>query len=199
MKKLLLAAIFCNNIYSQLIDIRPATVQDLPAIFELDERISYEFFKPLYTNIYQHLNVDRDVDRDLQKELELDTESFPNIINNSGLERLHVAWDTENNILCGIIVFSRQNNHEILLDLLLVDKNYRGKGIGKQLVNSMFSVFKDIKVVNVYPFKFNNENVLKFYELLGFKNCDLISEDKISIHDIRYIDLYYHFRLEVKI
>lgn len=194
---LVLVTAFYSTIFAHLVDIRQPTAQELPAVLELDQRVTYEFFKPLYAALYQQLNVSRDVDKDLEAELVADAESFAKLINNNGAERLHIAWDVENNVPCGLLVFSQLDNHELLLDLLLVAKNYRGKGIGKKLVRSMFQVFKNTKAVNVYPIQCNNESTLKFYESLGFKNLGAASENKINSHGIRHSDIYYYFRLEM--
>jgi Acetyltransferase (GNAT) family. len=194
---LLCVIAFYSNVVTQPIDIRPASMNELPSVLELDERVTYEFFKPLYTALYQHLNVNRDVDKDLQEELVGDAENFPQLIDSWGAERLQIAWDVENNIPCGLLVFSQHAHNEVLLDLLLVDKNYRGKGIGKKLVRSVVQIFKDIKAMIVYPIQFNNDDTLKFYESLGFKNFGLASEDKINSHGIRHSDMYYYFRLDM--
>ncbi|MDR3647236.1 MAG: GNAT family N-acetyltransferase [Candidatus Babeliales bacterium] len=164
---------------------------------ELDRKVTYEFFKPLFIDIYTNLGIKNDIDNDLEEELKNDSQTFSNLIQSNGIERLHVAWDTLQNIPCGLLLFHKEENNEIMLDLLLVDKNYRGQGIGKRLVNSTYKTFDGIKIVTVYPVQFNNKNTLKFYESLGFKNLGVGPFDKINIYGIRYSDMYYHFKLDM--
>ena len=194
---LLIVAVLYSNTHSQQIEVRPPALEELPSVLELDKKVTEEFFQPLYEAVYQHLGIERDVKEDLQKELTMDAESFAQLVTPKGSERLHIAWDTENNIPCGLIAFSQHENNDVSLDLLLVDKKYRQKGIGKKLVHSIFQIFTDTRALIVCPFQFNNESTLKFYESLGFKNLGLAPVDKTNCHGIRYSDLYYYYRLDV--
>ena len=196
---LLIIAFFCvDNITTQPIDIRPATADELPSILELDKRVTYEFFKPLFIDIYNKLGIKNDIDHDLNEELKTDEQTFSLIIKMQSTERLHVAWDKAQNIPCGLLVFHKETNNEIILDLLLVDKNYRNQGIGKRLVHSAYKAFDGIKTITVYPVQFNNGNTLKFYESLGFKNLGVGPSDKINIYGIPYSDMYYYFKLDIQ-
>lgn len=197
MKYLAILIIFYSISMAQHIDIRPPNLNELPSVLELDERVTYEFFKPLYTDMYNHLKLNRDVDKDLQEELADDKKTFPTLIKDQGSERLHIAWDAEQKKPCGLLVFSKQENSEVILDLLLVDKHYRGKGIGRALVYSVFQAFENIKTIIVYPVQLNNEGTLKFYKALGFKDLGVGPEDNINSHGIRYSDMYYYFRLDI--
>ena len=194
---LLLIMIFSSTVFAQ-IDIRPAMLHELPQILELDQRITYEFFKPLYATVYEHLQLTNDADADLQKELAADAQSFPEIIAEQGATRLHIAWDTDSDVPCGLLLFSQQDNKEVTLDLLLVAKEYRGKGIGKRLVHSIFQAFTAIPAVNVFPLQYSNDATLKFYHALGFKNLGPDLRDETNVHGIRLSDLYYYFRLDIE-
>lgn len=193
----IIASFYIGNVTTQPIDIRPATANDLPSILELDQRVTYEFFKPLLVYTYNHLGIKQNVDNDLEQELQDDVQTFPHIIQTKSTKQLHVACNTEKNILCGLLVFHKKENSEIILELLLIDKNYRNQGIGKMLVRSACKAFEGIKAVTVYPIQFNNENTLKFYESLGFKNLGVGPSDKVNSHGIPYSDIYYHFKLDI--
>lgn len=196
---LLIIAFFCvDNITTLPIDIRPATADEIPSILELDYRVTFEFFKPQFINIYNKLGIKNDIDHDLNEELKSDAQTFSLIAKMEGAERLHVAWDTAQNIPCGLLVFHKETNNVIILDLLLVDKNYRNQGIGKRLVRSAYKAFDGIKTIIVYPVQFNNENTLKFYESLGFKNLGVGPADKINCYGIPYSDMYYYFKLDMQ-
>ena len=192
----MLCASLSNIIYSST-EIRPATATEIPAILELDRTVTYEFFKQLFIDAYNLLGLTRDVDQDLEEELESDAQSFPKLAQADSPERLHIAWDTETHAPCGLLVFHLEND-EIILDLLLVDAAYRGQGIGKKLVRSIFSVFRDAKKVTVYPMQYNNDTTLKFYEALGFKNFGVGSNEKLNSHGIPYSKIYYHYELNLQ-
>lgn len=194
---LILFLMLTTTIINASIDVRPAATGELSSILELDYRVTYEFFKPLFIDTYNKLGIKKNVDHDLEEELKSDAQTFSNSIQANGLERLHVSWDTVQSIACGLLVFHKEENNGIMLDLLLVDKNYRNQGIGKKLVISACKAFDDIKTVTVYPLQFNNENTLKFYKSLGFKNLGAGPSDKINSHGIRYSDMYYYFKLDI--
>jgi GNAT superfamily N-acetyltransferase len=195
MKQLLffLFIFFSINSYSA-IEIRPAHSEEIPAVLELDRKVTYEFFKPLFIDAYQYLGLKRDVDKELEKELALDAQLFSELAQAQGLERLHIAWDTMHNIPCGLIAFHLEDT-EIILDILLVEAAYRAQKIGKRLLQSMFEVFSNAAKVTVYPLIYNNSSTLKFYEALGFKNLGVGPADKLNIHGIPYSKIYYHFEL----
>lgn len=185
--------IFSINIHST-IEIRPACIEEIPAVLEIDRKVTYEFFKPLFIDAYSSIGIERDVDQELEKELVLDAQLFSELAQTQGLERLHIAWDTIHNIPCGLLVFHLEDA-EIVLDLLLVDAAYRKQKIGKRLLLSMLEVFNDATKVTVYPLIYNNESTLKFYEAFGFKNLGVGPTDKLNIHGIPYSTMYYHFEL----
>ena len=57
---------------------------------------------------------------------------------------------------------------------LFVLEEYRGKGIGKKLMETMMDAFKEKGINNFELYALNNnENALKFYEKLGFKKYNV--------------------------
>lgn len=77
-----------------------------------------------------------------------------------------IAWDAE--IMIGFArcttdyVFNGQINN------VVVDENYRGKGIGKALINNILDINKEVTFV--LRGDIENEG---FYKTLGFENCEL--------------------------
>lgn len=64
---------------------------------------------------------------------------------------------------------------------LFVLKEYRGKGLGKQLMETMMEAFREKGINNFELYAFNNNtNTLKFYEKLGFKkyNVQMLYQEK---------------------
>ena len=57
---------------------------------------------------------------------------------------------------------------------MFVLEEYRGKGIGKKLMETMMDAFKEKGINNFELYALNNnENALKFYEKLGFKKYNV--------------------------
>jgi GNAT superfamily N-acetyltransferase len=180
---------------SDAIVIRSIVQEDVQPLLALDREITHEFFTPVFEKTYELLGIDRDAQRDLEEELSFDEESFSDCVNSAGDERLYIAYDQMQHTYCGFIMYHKVDRQSVEIDLLMVDKLYRNKGIGKKLVRSIFQAFDGIKSCVVYPLQFFNESTLIFYESLGFINCGVGPHDKINTHDIKYSDLYFHYQL----
>lgn len=157
-----------NYINCEIIIKRPK-LSEVNQILDLDQRVTFEFFKPLFKKAYSQLSIGKDVNKQLSSELEDDAKLIPQCIKAKSQERILIAVDSEKKLIVGLILFHREQDF-LELDILLIDKDYRGIGIGKKLVLSMLNLFNDIKSCHVYPIKIANENTLKFYESLGFVN-----------------------------
>lgn len=62
-----------------------------------------------------------------------------------------------------------------ILEDMIIDKNYRGKGFGKQLLQEAinFSLKRDCLRITLLT-DFNNDIAIKFYEGFGFKKSDMV-------------------------
>lgn len=176
--------------------VRPAEEKDLPQVFELDRRVTFEFFQPLFKETYAQLGIVQNVESDLNDELTTACKWFPECVKAHGSERLYIAWDTLHDLPCGLIVFHQNDIDTVEIDLLEIDAAYRGIGIGKRLVQSIFDAFSTTKTCIVYPLRSKNENTLKFYASLGFKNLGIDPRPK-RVHGIPCADLYCYLRYDV--
>lgn len=65
----------------------------------------------------------------------------------------------------------KKDREWVVLDTIIVKKEYRAKGIGNMLFDTILDWSKEKRVsrieINVYEF---NKSAIKFYESLGFKN-----------------------------
>ncbi len=172
--------------------IQPATAEDLQEIVALDYNVTFEFFKPLYLRSYSHLIDPNKVDYLLNIELVRDEQLFRKIVGHEVNDRLHIAYDNNKKKIAGILSF-HQEEHNLELDLLLVDKEYRKMGIGRKLVLSVKDVCDGIKSIIVTPLKIDNAPTLKFYESLGFKNLGTIQSDQKNIYGVAYSDMYFYY------
>ena len=135
---------------------------------KLDYKITFEFFKPLFIKLYSHLIESDKVDYFLNLELANDEKDFKETIKNKGNKRLYIAYDIDKKSIAGILLFHDKDDF-VELDLLLVDEDYRKKGVCRKLVFNAISFFENIKSAVVYPFIIDNGDTLKFYESIDYK------------------------------
>jgi GNAT superfamily N-acetyltransferase len=185
-------ALFSSNLWPTACVIRPAASHELDAILALDRAVTFEFFKPLYLKSYRHLIDPNKVDYFLNVELDRDKQLFQDVINHQGDERLYVAWDPVQERIAGLVSFHREGD-TVILDLLLVDKGYRNRGIGRALVTGAQEAFPDIKSIIVTPLAIDNEPTLRFYESLGFKNTGPIVSDEKTIYGVARSAMYFYY------
>ncbi len=187
---LLLISCTLSHALPSTIDIRLAAEHDLPALFELDRIVSYEYFLPIYSSGYPEPLASNPA-YFLALELEEDKKWFPECIAGNA-ESLWVAYDQTANALAGLIVAHQSSAEVMEIDLLLILKKYRGNGIGKALIHHAINAFPDSTLCEVYPLKFNNKVTLAFYEAVGFVNHGAPTFDKINLYGVPYKDMYYH-------
>lgn len=201
MKKIyfLFLAFLVKYNFSINFEIRKAYPYELFDILKLDHSVTYNFFKPLYQKAFTHLPLGQNPDYYLSLDLEKDAIDFYRCLNNMyGHKCMRIAYDKDNKIICGLIVFHLIKKTKMQIDLLMVDENYRGHGIGKALIKNMISEFKDLKKCIVYPVRFENEPTLKFYYSVGFKNLGVGAEN-LNVYGFKYSELYYKLELLVSI
>ncbi len=189
---------FCLFAYEnkqEHIIIRALQIEDLASILELDRAVTFEFFKPLYTQHYAHLPIGKDPDRYLELELEKDRQLFHQLTK-TPMEsmRLYGAWNPEIKACIGLILFHNDAD-EVHIDCLLVAKEYRRLSIGKRLLNQAVTAFKNSKSCIVYPLKFGNDETLKFYQSYGFVNVEDVPHEKKNSYGISYHEMYFKYKL----
>ena len=76
-----------------------------------------------------------------------------------------------------------KNNEKVkYLDQLMIDKKFQNKGLGTLAVQKLIDILKNEKVKQLYLCYIDGHNdVLKFYEKLGFKKTGNNDEDEIEM------------------
>lgn len=97
---------------------------------------------------------------------------------------------TENNKIVGFItgeILKKKAWYNVQLgeiNNIFVLKEYRQKGIGKKLIETIINSFKEEGITNIQLYTFsNNTDAIKFYEKIGFKKYNvqmLYEKDNIS-------------------
>ena len=86
----------------------------------------------------------------------------------TGENKRYIVAKLENKIIgfCGIMI----NFDEIEIMNIVVKKSYRGKGIGKALLNEIIKKSQDVNCKNIF-LEVNEKNIpaIKMYESAGFK------------------------------
>lgn len=129
----------------------------------------------------------------------LPKEYFDNMLNDENA--LNIVFE-ENGKIMGLLMAEKKHNNAIpiakerityFIDDIVVDNNFRRKGIGKALYEYLFDIAKSDNVdsieLNVWAF---NKSALKFYESLGMtvKNMKLekiLTDDNVDIDKQEFI------------
>lgn len=157
-------ACFVRTSHAEII-IRPANLDDLESVLELDREISWEYFKPLFL-VDNDPSISENADALLEEDLIHDQIMFLEGAKEINQQRLYIALDSQGKII-GFIVFHLREK-TVIIDLLLIQKDYRNQKIGKKLLESTFSVFDSIDHCELLAI-INNVLALKCYEAMGFK------------------------------
>lgn len=186
------------------IQIRFATENDLLELLCLDERVTFEFFKPLYEQYYAHVFKDKDIEKVLRDELVDDLEMFEAAVERQDLkirtEVLFCAYDLEKKCYAGLIyAYQHQASKDVQLGLLVVDENYRHHGVGKALVLKVFEYYKNVmEYCYVAPMHTGNDKTLAFYKKLGFVRVGPSTFDFLNAYGVPYGVMCDDYRYENK-
>lgn len=148
--------------------IRPATQADIKALTEL---------------LYQLFSVEEDFEFNSEKQ----TKGLEILVNETDRARILVA--EHNNNVIGMLnaqtnISTVEGGLALTLEDMVVDKNYRGHGIGKKLMQEMqkWAESKGITRMQLLADK-TNSPALAYYEKLGWKQTNMFCLRKYtSIH-----------------
>ena len=96
-------------------------------------------------------------------------------VSKSELKGIVIAEDKKLNKVIGYVSFGTKPSYDewwgkhIYLSEIGVLKNYRGKGIGKLLINKVLDLAKEKKLNVKIDTLSNNKKTIEFYKKLGFK------------------------------
>lgn len=155
--------------------IRKATIND-----------SEEILKLLYQIHKIHSNNRQDIFK--KNSVKYNKEELLRILNS---EKYHIyVYEDENKKVLAHLFFileeifesnSLENRKILFIDDLCVDEFYRGKGIGKELIEFAIKKAKEFSCdsinLNVWNFKINS---LEFYKKLGFNELKTLMEIKLD-------------------
>lgn len=188
-KKTILLAIFVIQVLNSNIIIRPALESDLVEIMNLDRKVSWEHFKPIFLQ-YTGLPLAEKSEELLEKDLEFDKEMFIQSIHNQNNRYLNIAINSDK--IVGFIAF-RVEKSTIYIELIFVDKDYRSKKIGQRLIDTMISNFKNIDSIGLIVLD-KNISAIKFYQTYGFKQQEMPKDIELP-KDYPHIYLFYRFNI----
>lgn len=141
--------------------IRTANKKDIDSIYNL--------LKELYETIEDKSGLD----------IEKAYEKLEFFISNDN--NLTFVAECEGNIVGFISVFIRKTIlHTLpsaLIEELVVDKNYRGKGIGKRLIEAVIKKCEELNIGEIeVSTEITNINAREFYKSMGFKEKGILLE-----------------------
>lgn len=176
-------------IFAKMIKIRSANLGDLQALLDLDAKVTAEYFLPLYQKIFSNL---KDPEAHLKQELQTDKEIFEEAILRPRARAIQMAIDEDANALAGFIVFNQQSDDLVLIELLVVSKDYRGQMIGNKLVNTVFQIYPHAKICDVYTLQ--QDTVWQFYEKIGFAKLGVGPSNQTNFYGQKYSEAYFWYR-----
>lgn len=179
--------LFFVQSYALAMTVRQATLDDLETIYEFDMIVSYEYFLPLYSKIYQRFKRLESPAPAIKAELAHDKVWFPECVRQG---RLWIACN--GNGVIGLIIARSNGLKSMEIELLLVRRGYRGQGIGKRLMAQAIAAFPEAVLCGVHVIKFDNEETLNFYQSFGFVNCGFSTVNKVDMYGFAYRDIYYY-------
>ncbi len=116
---------------------------------------------------------------------ELERQNNHEYIENGG--NLWIALDDEDNVI-GTIALIRHNDGEAELKKLYVRKDYRGKGLSKELYSRVIDATKVNAFNRIFLGTYEKlETAINFYLKRGFKKIDELDEEESGA---RYFELY---------
>jgi ribosomal protein S18 acetylase RimI-like enzyme len=151
-----------------VITVRLADPKDLDAILALDVSIS-EYFVPLLLEYPEFEGKKEAVVKLLDDEIESDITWFASCIALEKQQRLYVA--EENTKIVGFVASHLQDDTIVVIDLVLIDERYRGKGIGRKLMQSCIQTFPQASMCMLVVLA-NNEAAQAAYKKMGFVLMD---------------------------
>lgn len=172
-----------------MIKIRSANLCDMQALIELDAKVTAEYFLPLYKKIFPNL---QDPEAHLKQELQVDEEIFEEATLNPRTRAIQIAFNEDVNELAGFIVFNQQSDDVVLIELLVVSKNYRGQKVGNNLVDTVFHIYPHAKICEVYTLQ--QDTVWQFYEKIGFARLGVGPSNKTNFYGQKYSEAYFWYR-----
>jgi len=168
--------------------VRPAVITELPQILALDREISFEHFKPLFLQ-YPDRSIGKNADHILEQELEYDEVAFTQAINDTThQQKLYVAYG--DHAIIGFANF-QCNNASVIIDLLCIDKKYRGKGVGKQMANQILQL-PDVTSFRLAVIE-KNKGARMFWKSIGFNLLNEKPSDMGNDFPTDCADIYQYY------
>lgn len=153
------------------IQIRKATLNDAQEI----QKLNYELFKLEKSSFDPTLMTDWPLSQAGKK-------YFEDLINNE-----YVIVATDNEIVIGYLAASinEKGSYSLVqygeINNMFVDKQYRGQGIGKTLIDHFKEYCTDKGIQNLKVVaSFKNKDAQKFYKKLGFNEFDITLTTSIN-------------------
>ncbi len=184
------------------ITIRLAEPEDLPLLATLSKQIINEHFREVLINGYPTSPVVQNPEI-LSTYLANMTTAFESIFEEKQLrdtsQRLFVAIQQKNEPTIVGFCFSQQiSENQAYIRYIVVDKNYRHQGVGKDLLTATLSSYPHITSCELRTFAYANDRVQAFYEKYGFVSDKIPAplQNKHSEYSDTITFILYHLDIE---
>lgn len=147
-----------------MLEIRKATVEDIPLIRELTFRVWPQTYKSILTQ----------EQIDYMLEMMYSTSSLQKQINEQGCHFI-IVYEDGNPV--GFASYSEEEPKRWKLNKIYVLQNQQRKGTGRFVIDHIIEAIKKQKASSLFLQVNKNNNAKTFYERLGFAEVDFINLD----------------------
>lgn len=191
-------ALYAASAQSIGVSVQFAQKKDIPAILNLNKKVIDEYFKPTIIAGYPDLLLAQDTEflnqfcNDWNNMFETLTSAATSEEKNKNQLMLIAADDKNPDEVLGLCAFEKKEN-SIFIHYLIVSQQSRGKGIGKALLDTTLSSYKNINSCQLRTLANANESTQAFYEHYGFT-----STKKLCTLDERLPNAHIAYELNIK-
>ena len=179
--------------------IRLAEPRDINELIRVDRVVTYEYFEPIFVQAYAQYDFGQHPRYYIELDLAADKEFFKTFFDQPHPTTKILVAEYNHTHIAGYAIISLINTHETELEHLYVEKEFRGKHVGKKLVQQALKIFPNITACNLYTMQTTlNASTHKFYEKMGFKNMGPAPITcPHTYYDVSYHDVFYWYRYEL--
>jgi GNAT superfamily N-acetyltransferase len=151
--------------------VQPTQPKDLIRLKDLSKKVINEHFRKSLVTGYPDSPIAQNQEL-LETYLKSMTEGFSTIFEEDELKNtkqvLLTAVDLAENKIIGFSFSQRLNENKAYIRYIIVDENYRDKGIGSALLQSTLNAHEDISSCELKTLAYGNEKAHAFYKKHGF-------------------------------
>lgn len=183
------------------VTISVASSADLAEFLHVYWSVCFESFLPIYRNYAEYL-LGQDSEKILQEAAIVHgVPRYTKVLaGEEPRKKAIIARDAASNRLLGFLVaeVDDQDSTIVEYDLIGVEQDARGSGVGTLLLDAGETLFPNTRMVRLGAFKRGNEAVLKFYHSRGFQQTEYSWSPTPAYQGVPFTELFTGFVRETR-